>query len=162
MHPGKQLIIRNGTPLQIKEGCSCLGVLKISRMANRIVVCFSPSSVDSSSHSEDQGGSLLCADGGSMLARKAMVPDLIRLIQGCPWQLPAQADLLSETDGQIWHPNPTALHLWVWSLWSLSLWLKYVSLKWFLLALCSAKQVGELCVLSVSGGRQMARECLLA
>ncbi len=117
MHPGKQLIIRNGTPLQIKEGCSSLGVLKISRMANRIVVCFSPSSVDSSSHSEDQGGSLLCADGGSMLARKAKVPDLIRLI----WQLPAQVDLLSQTDGQIWHPNPTALPLWVWSLWSLSL-----------------------------------------
>ncbi len=76
----------------------------------------SPSSVDSSSHSEDHVGSILCADGGSMLARKAMGPDLIRSIQSCPWQLPAQADLLSQTDGQIGHPNPTALHLWVWSL----------------------------------------------
>ncbi len=46
-----------------------------------------------------------------MLARKAIGPDLIRPIHGCPWQLPAQADLLSQTDGQIGHPNPTALHL---------------------------------------------------
>ncbi len=43
-------------------------------------------------------------------------PDLLQLVQGQPWQLPHRADLLSQVDRQIWHPNPTVLHLWVWPL----------------------------------------------
>ena len=43
-------------------------------------------------------------------------PDLLRLLQGHPWQLPCRADLLSQADGRIWHPNPGTLCLWVWPL----------------------------------------------
>ncbi len=73
----------------------------------------SPSSVDLSSHSEDQGGSLLCADGGSILARKALVTDLIPLIQCCPWQLPARADRWTDLASK---PDCSALvELTLWS-----------------------------------------------
>ena len=49
------------------------------------------------------------------------VSDLLRLLPGHSWQLPPRADLLSQVEGQIWHPNPVALYLWVWPLKSLTL-----------------------------------------
>ena len=47
--------------------------------------------------------------------------DLLQLLQGQPWQLPSRADLLAQAGGQIWHPNPVALCLWVWPVQSPSL-----------------------------------------
>ncbi|XP_075340396.1 uncharacterized protein LOC142399558 [Odontesthes bonariensis] len=47
--------------------------------------------------------------------------DLLQLLQGQPWRLPSRADLLSQADGKVWHPNPAALRLWVWPLQSRSL-----------------------------------------
>ena len=47
--------------------------------------------------------------------------DLLQLLQGQPWQLPSRADLLAQAGGQIWHPNPVALRLWVWPVQSPSL-----------------------------------------
>ncbi|XP_052449323.1 uncharacterized protein LOC128011199 [Carassius gibelio] len=48
-------------------------------------------------------------------------PLLLRLVQGHPWPLPTRTDLLSQVEGQIWHPNPATLQLWVWPLLSPSL-----------------------------------------
>lgn len=43
-------------------------------------------------------------------------PFLISLLDGEPWRLPPRMDLLSQLDGQIWHPHPARLQLWVWPL----------------------------------------------
>lgn len=43
-------------------------------------------------------------------------PLLRRLCRGEPWQLPDRRDLLSQLGGQIWHPCPHRLKLWVWPL----------------------------------------------
>ena len=39
-----------------------------------------------------------------------------RLLDGVPWCLPRRRDLLSQLGGQIWHPSPERLQLWVWPL----------------------------------------------
>ncbi|XP_062279213.1 uncharacterized protein LOC133984014 [Scomber scombrus] len=104
-------------------------------------------------------------------------PLLHRLCRSSPWRLPDRMDLLSQLGGQIWHPNPHRLQFWgamrlrppqaqrapVWDL-PLVLdalclppfeplaqaELKWVSAKTaFLLAITSAKLVGELNALSV-------------
>lgn len=43
-------------------------------------------------------------------------PTLLQLLDGEPWCLPVRADLLSQLGGQIWHPCPARLQLWVWPL----------------------------------------------
>lgn len=43
-------------------------------------------------------------------------PLLHKLCHKPPWRLPDRLDLLSQLGGQIWHPNPQRLHLWVWPL----------------------------------------------
>ena len=43
-------------------------------------------------------------------------PKLMQLLDGDPWCLPVRADLLSQLGGQIWHPDPARLQLWVWPL----------------------------------------------
>ncbi|XP_073732565.1 uncharacterized protein [Misgurnus anguillicaudatus] len=43
-------------------------------------------------------------------------PMLLRLLHGEPWCLPVRKDLLSQMGGQIWHPDPARLQLWVWPL----------------------------------------------
>lgn len=43
-------------------------------------------------------------------------PVLLQLVQGTPLPLPLRADLLSQVEGQIWHPKPTVLQLWAWPL----------------------------------------------
>lgn len=39
-----------------------------------------------------------------------------RLCLSAPWRLPDRKDLLSQLQGQIWHPAPHRLQLWVWPL----------------------------------------------
>ena len=43
-------------------------------------------------------------------------PLLRSLCCGPPWRLPDRKDLLSQLRGQIWHPDPHRLQLWVWPL----------------------------------------------
>uniref|UniRef100_UPI0037E7B013 uncharacterized protein n=1 Tax=Semicossyphus pulcher TaxID=241346 RepID=UPI0037E7B013 len=43
-------------------------------------------------------------------------PAMYKLLDGDPWCLPRRRDLLSQLGGQIWHPNPERLQLWVWPL----------------------------------------------
>ncbi|XP_043992837.1 uncharacterized protein LOC122842759 [Gambusia affinis] len=43
-------------------------------------------------------------------------PLLWNLCHGVPWCLPTRRDLLSQLGGQIWHPDPRRLRLWVWPL----------------------------------------------
>ncbi|XP_062372037.1 uncharacterized protein LOC134059609 [Sardina pilchardus] len=43
-------------------------------------------------------------------------PLLHKLCSGSPWRLPDRRDLLSQLQGQIWHPDPLCLQLWVWPL----------------------------------------------
>lgn len=43
-------------------------------------------------------------------------PLLHSLCHGVPWQLPDRQDLLSQFRGQVWHPSPHRLQLWVWPL----------------------------------------------
>ena len=43
-------------------------------------------------------------------------PLLHRLYRSAPWRLPDRVDLLSQLGGQIWHPDPQHLQLWVWPL----------------------------------------------
>lgn len=43
-------------------------------------------------------------------------PRLLQLLHGRPWCLPVRRDLLSQLGGQIWHPDPSRLQLWVWPL----------------------------------------------
>lgn len=53
--------------------------------------------------------------------RRHWFPALLRLVYGEPWALPVRADLLSQAEGQIWHPKPAILQLWAWPLLSPSL-----------------------------------------
>ncbi|XP_030272829.1 uncharacterized protein LOC115581680 [Sparus aurata] len=48
--------------------------------------------------------------------RKYWFPRLLRLVHGQPWALPGRVDLLSQAEGQIWHPRPALLQLWAWPL----------------------------------------------
>ncbi len=48
-------------------------------------------------------------------------PLLLCLVRGHPWPLPIRADLVTQVEGQIWHPSPAMLKLWVWPLLSPSL-----------------------------------------
>lgn len=43
-------------------------------------------------------------------------PLLHSLCRSTPWRLPDRRDLLSQLGGQIWHPSPHRLQLWVWPL----------------------------------------------
>lgn len=43
-------------------------------------------------------------------------PLLSKLCHSPPWRLPDRKDLLSQLGGQIWHPDPRRLQLWVWPL----------------------------------------------
>lgn len=43
-------------------------------------------------------------------------PQLLQLLDGDPWCLPVRRDLLSQLGGQIWHPDPARMQLWVWPL----------------------------------------------
>ncbi|XP_036956139.1 uncharacterized protein LOC119020706 [Acanthopagrus latus] len=43
-------------------------------------------------------------------------PLLHRLCRGSPWRLPDRNYLLSQLGGQVWHPDPHRLQLWVWPL----------------------------------------------
>ncbi|XP_047454133.1 uncharacterized protein LOC125016013 [Mugil cephalus] len=43
-------------------------------------------------------------------------PLLSRLCRSSPWRLPDRKDLLSQLQGQIWHPDLPRLQLWVWPL----------------------------------------------
>lgn len=47
---------------------------------------------------------------------KLWMAEIIQLLQGQPWLLPARRDLLSQADGEIFHPRPDRLSLWAWPL----------------------------------------------
>lgn len=40
--------------------------------------------------------------------------EIVQLLQGEPWPLPLRRDLLSQAGGQIFHPHPERVDLWVW------------------------------------------------
>lgn len=42
--------------------------------------------------------------------------ELMQLLAGRPLELPQRADLLSQADNRLWHPNPGRLQLWAWPL----------------------------------------------
>ncbi len=42
--------------------------------------------------------------------------DLISLLDGSPWEIPVRRDLLSQTEGMLFHPRPKLWKLWVWPL----------------------------------------------
>ncbi|XP_062843308.1 uncharacterized protein LOC134302204 [Trichomycterus rosablanca] len=48
--------------------------------------------------------------------RQPWFPWLLSLLQGAPWELPLRKDLLSQLKGQVWHPRPEFLQLWLWPL----------------------------------------------
>ncbi|XP_066512600.1 uncharacterized protein [Hoplias malabaricus] len=48
--------------------------------------------------------------------RQPWFPLMISLLRGVPWELPARKDLLSQLGGQVWHPQPEFLRLWLWPL----------------------------------------------
>lgn len=45
---------------------------------------------------------------------RAWVAEITQLLSGKPWQLPLRRDLLRQARGQIFHPHPDRLALWVW------------------------------------------------
>ena len=42
------------------------------------------------------------------------VSEIVPLLYGCPWQLPLRRDMLTQAGGEIFHPQPEHLALWVW------------------------------------------------
>jgi hypothetical protein len=48
--------------------------------------------------------------------RQSWFPDLLQLSIDFPRRLPARSDLLSQSQGHLWHPNPQLFHLHVWKL----------------------------------------------
>ena len=45
---------------------------------------------------------------------KHWLAEIIQLLAGEPWPLPIRSDLLSQAYGEIYHPHPDRLALWVW------------------------------------------------
>ena len=48
--------------------------------------------------------------------RRIWFPSLVQLLHGRPRELPLRADLLSQAQGGLWHPNPKLMQLWAWPL----------------------------------------------
>uniref|UniRef100_UPI003AAC7FDB uncharacterized protein n=1 Tax=Centroberyx gerrardi TaxID=166262 RepID=UPI003AAC7FDB len=48
--------------------------------------------------------------------KKAWFTEIMSLLNGRPWRFPMCRDLLSQAQGQIWHPRPEIWDLWAWPL----------------------------------------------
>ncbi|MGH0133310.1 UNVERIFIED_CONTAM: hypothetical protein FKN15_059412 [Acipenser sinensis] len=48
--------------------------------------------------------------------RTAWFSAVVLVLDGQPWELPAHRDLLNQTQGTLWDPDPASLQLWVWPL----------------------------------------------
>ena len=110
------LVLTQGVNKPLGPGCTG------TRVAPPAPLCIPPTPAHATHLLLDR----ICQEGHRVLLvaprwpGRIWFPVLYSLLDGQPWCLPGRTDLLSQQGGQIWHPNPARLQLWVWPLKGLS------------------------------------------
>ena len=96
------------------RGCAPRGRRTGPPMAQRAAVCFSSPVPDNFTlvRVREHGLSLILI--APRWPKAPWLAEIIPLLYAEPWRLPPRTDILSQANGEIYHPHPDRVTLWAW------------------------------------------------
>ncbi len=92
------------------SGDRCAG----ARMASHSPLCVPTDNVDIPNTLKSEGGGTTIDTIAPRWPGKYWLAKIIHMLYEDPWSLPLRRDLLSQAEGEIFHPHPERLALWAW------------------------------------------------